>query len=274
MKSVIVVGTGIFGSIIARELSKRFVVITIDSKKPLSGSKPAACLMKPSWFSGMGKDVIDKSFRILEEYGIDDIKFKVGPLSQNVHWINPKKILIEPDFTDEVISIEKVHNGWQVNMSSTGFFIDYTMKADYLVIAAGVWSEHLVKIDGGQQKQAGVSFIWSQEVIEQPVIKPWAPYKQFVAFNRGDGVWAGDGTAIKYENWTDKRVNDSYNRCHSNLGYETPVTTIVGLRPYTKNKPCYLKKEDDGLWIATGGAKNGTVAAGYCAYVISRDLND
>ena len=23
----------------------------------------------------------------------------------------------------------------------------------------------------------------------------WAPYKQIVAFNRGDGLWAGDGTS-------------------------------------------------------------------------------
>lgn len=145
-------------------------------------------------------------------------------------------------------------------------------RASLVVVAAGRWTQELLP-QYPQVGQKGVSFLWPGMEMRDPFVHPYAPYRQFVAFNRGDGVWAGDGTAIKRENWTDERVLTSILRTRDYLPEaDFPadrMETLIGVRPYAKgHKPCLIEEVDKGLWVASGGAKNGTVAAGYCAHVI------
>jgi hypothetical protein len=37
-------------------------------------------------------------------------------------------------------------------------------------------------------------------------------------------------------------------------------------------KPCYLAEVRPQLWVATGGAKNGTLAAAWCAHELVQKL--
>ena len=119
--------------------------------------------------------------------------------------------------------------------------------------------------------------MWYGEHVEHPFIRPWAPYRQIVAFNRGDGLWVGDGTAVKPETFTAERLQKSMVRCAGAVGLpgleKNGPEIVIGHRPYVpKVKPCYLKIQR-GLIVATGGAKNGTLAAGWAAHKVGEALS-
>lgn len=266
----IVIGGGLFGSIIAQELRSQGRVVTIiDSEREGAGSKPAACLMKPSWFGSLGKDVSEASLQLLDRhYGVHDIPFKVGPGHATVHWCDPADILKGHDIDDHVERVAPIHGGGARVRTVDG----QELHAKLVVVAAGVWSSELVHVEGGLKGLAGMAFVWPKQHLQKPFIAPWAPYRQIVAFNRGDGVWVGDGSAIKADNWGLLNEIKSQERCAAAVGMPIAHDTkrLFGIRPYTKRKPCYLEEVAPGLWVATGGAKNGTIAAGWCAHEIGR----
>ncbi|NBP24036.1 MAG: hypothetical protein EBU81_05690 [Proteobacteria bacterium] len=267
MTSAIVVGAGLFGSIIARKLRLMGIETQLlNWKRAEAGSTPAACLIKPSWVSGLGKDVVEPSMALLNElYGIEDISFKVGPIHQTVHWVNPLHILSEPS---DNVNVLGVNPSGGLNTS------DGYKTADIIVIAAGVWCNQMLpepyKVPG-LQGRLGMAFTWDGQ-IDEPFISPWAPYRQLVAFNRGPNeIWCGDGSAIKDGNWGLTNELASLARCQKALGFEgrEPKKRLLGARPYVPDaKPCYLKRYLPNLWVATGGAKNGTLAAAWCAHQI------
>jgi glycine/D-amino acid oxidase-like deaminating enzyme len=87
-------------------------------------------------------------------------------------------------------------------------------------------------------------------------------------FEEPEGIWAGDGTAIKPDNWTIERLQKSYERMRDFVAQDGGVPS-VGIRPYVpKAKPAYVEEVQPGVWVATGGAKNGLVAAGWAAHRI------
>jgi glycine/D-amino acid oxidase-like deaminating enzyme len=279
MIDVAVVGAGLFGSIIAAELRRKSLeVVVLDDARPESGSKPAACLMKPSWLAGLGKEVTQPAQKVLETlYGIETIKFKTGPISTSALFCDPRKILLPPDQTGSVYMISKPR------VDTKFFYVNYSTDgkrpgpiiANNIVLCTGIWATDMVSIEGGLQAQAGISFLWPKGSITQPIIKPWAPYKQTVAFNRGDGLWVGDGSAIKRENWTAQRTEECLVRCRKVLGDAAALgapVSLFGIRPYSKMKPCYLKQQHPGFWVATGGAKSGMTAAAWCAHTIAKEM--
>ena len=275
MTDVIVIGSGLFGQIITAKLRKDgHEVAMVDSHRPNAGSKPAACLMKPSWFSSLGKRVYTPSLELLDDlYGVQDVEFKVVGASTTVHWIDPATILCE---TPIHMHVDKVGPG-EIMVSGGAAYPDLAPEAPYfnattIIVAAGVWSSELVPVPG-LRGLAGSAFRWPGAKIKEPFINPWAPYKQIVAFNRGDGAWVGDGSAIKQENWDEMRSHQAGRRCANAVGLPLPgALELHGIRPYVPRvKPCYLTFEP-GLVVATGGAKNGTIAAGWCAHKISEAL--
>ena len=265
---VLVIGGGLFGSIVAKALRDQGrSVLVVDDGRPGSGSRPAACLMKPSWFSGLGKEVYEPSLKLLDRlYGVQDIKFRVPAGHVNVHWVKPADVLQAADVVARVNSLERTSDWcWRARINNGGDLI-----AKKVVVAAGIWTPLLVssiKVDA----QFGMAFLWPQGKIEEPFVRVWAPYRQLVAFNRGDGLWVGDGTAIK--NWSNKYAEASLNRCSKEIGLEVEPQKLFGARPYVADaKPCLLKEVSSGLWVATGGAKNGTLAAGWCAHQLMEKL--
>lgn len=274
MYDVIVIGAGLFGSIIAESLIQQGRnVCVIDAEKENSGSKPAACLMKPSWYSGLGKEITTPALDTLDKlYGLESVEFNVRGVKVPVHWIPPAKILKKNYIKGEVCAVDKnIHDSWSVELQ--GSKLKGVMYAKNIVIAAGIWAKKFCEIEGGLSGQAGIAFLWENGDLKTPFITPYAPYRQMVAFNRGDGLWMSDGTAIKEENWTKERESAAFQRCTKALGWPPQhPQRIYGVRPYSKMKPCYLKEVDKGCWVATGGAKNGTIAAGWCAHIISGEL--
>ncbi len=280
MPDAIVVGAGLFGQIITKALRAHDRdVVMLDANHAMAGSGPAACLMKPSWFSSLGRDVYKPSLRLLNElYDVQEVKFAMRPrvcnigarlAYMNVPWIRPATILAPiPTYAD----VSAVVPG-RVETARGQVY-----EAPLIVVATGIWTERLLP-QYRQQGQMGAAFLW-KDPIDEPFIHPYAPYRQIVAFNRGDGLWVGDGTSIKQENWTADRLEISKERCADSVGrhrserFNDGPIVLQGIRPYAKgHRPCLLEEVTEGLWVASGGAKNGTIAAGYCAHVIRRQTS-
>ncbi len=299
MTRVAVIGAGLFGSIIAHTLvAQGHSVVLFDDDKPGAGSKPAACLMKPSWFSNaMPKKESEAALALLDDlYGVEDIEFTLRPkvARATVHWVSPYKVLTpERSFTSLTrvnATVDRiVENGggsWMVS----GVMGDKRCSAQHVnkvIVAAGVWcNDILIQARGhhpeaihveGLQGRAGSAFLWDKEqcVWEQPFIAPWAPFKQIVAFDRGDGFWTGDGQSILPKNWTPEHSRKSLERCRGQLNLirhvERQPVELHGIRPYVPNaKPCYLAEHAPNVWVCTGGAKNGTIAAAWAALELGR----
>ena len=281
---VIVVGGGLFGSIISKALSsKGYDVIMFDDDRPMSGSKPSACLMKPGWFAGLGKEVHEPSLKLLDDlYKIEELQFGIyaGPLkvkTEKVFRVDPDKILhgYRDNYRRYKSTISHIEKNRVVALSPAAK-LPMDFEADHIVVATGVWANELMKTSQPIQAVRGISYYWEGH-LEEGIIKPWAPYKQLVAFQSRDAVykenkviWSGDGTAILNKNWTVQREDQCLARSLSILPHNpTLLETRQGLRPSVKKlKPCLFERTDDGIFIATGGAKNGTVAAGWCAHKI------
>lgn len=274
MTDAIIIGAGLFGATIARALQAQGRSVTVfDDNRPLSGSGPSGCLMKPSWFSGMGKHVTEPALELLHRlYNVRTVEFRVHPLKVMAKslWIPNREVLDRADLNVVSTRVTRVLPGTTapvVELNSEHFWT-----APLVVIAAGFWSSLLTPVPGLVGKQ-GVSFSWRAQV-KEPSIRPWAPYKQTVVFNDSDGtVWGGDGSAIKPENWTCEREGECVARVARSAGLP-PLLAVsrVGIRPFVKSAgPCLVENRGNGLWVATGGAKNGTVAAGWAAYRIAKE---
>lgn len=271
---VAILGAGLFGSIIAKELMKRGHEITcFDNLRKEAGSDPAACLMKPSWFTSMKKEQLAASRKILSSnYHYQDIRFQAGPFGCLVNWVDPRDILIK----DQVIQkeIDFVELDGRLHFRDREVIEDM----DVVIVALGVWCNDVLPTDHAVpnlQGRAGVAFRWKGQ-IEEPFIRPWAPYKQIVAFNIDEKhIWISDGTAMLRENLKPERIQKSLMRCAEAIDRDPDEAEVqIGIRPYVKGaNPCYLKKLSPHVWVATGGAKNGTIAAGWCASEIGDDLD-
>lgn len=277
----IVVGGGIFGRTIALALfTQGRDVLVVDDKRPDSGSAPSGCLMKPSWFSSLGRDVYDPSLELLDSlFGVEELSFKVRPsgVETKAFHVPAKKILCCHGYPEMLGTVRGISKGI-VHVTQGMLRQEHYLEAPLVVVAAGVWCSELMKVDGLVGKK-GVSFRWGGSCREN-LINVWAPYKQLVVFQeQEDQVWGGDGAAILPKNWTNHRQWEAMNRVMKaakvkgwpELGPPNSTETITGIRPYIPGvKPCLLEERAPGLWLCTGGAKNGTIAAGWAASELLR----
>lgn len=271
----IVIGAGLFGSTIALALAKQGrKVLVFDDNNPMAGSKPSGGLMKPGWFSGMGKEVHEPALKLLFEIApVRELEFKVqaGPLKfkiEKVFQMNNHDLNGVKDISLFPYRISSITNNKVQIVNGT---LVYEFFSPLIIVAAGIWSKDLIPCDIKGLK--GISFFFEGNMA-QGVIAPWAPYKQTVAFEKEPGVvWGGDGSAILTKNWTVERRDECLARVQKVL--PTPFGLNYyreGIRPYAPGqKPCLLRKVRPGLYLATGGAKNGAIAAGWCAHRILQE---
>ncbi len=119
---VVVIGAGIFGSLVTRALRvEGHRVLAIDDKRPEAGSAPAACLMKPSWFSSLGKNVYEPALKKLDELvGVQDIQFAIPTGKLLVHWCNPKQVMLDQNEVKigQVTRLLYSDRGWLVKIAN------------------------------------------------------------------------------------------------------------------------------------------------------------
>lgn len=266
MRDIIIVGSGIIGATVSAVLRKQGMdVLTLDDRRLLAGTTPSGGHLKPSWFGGMKKtdyepamELLDSTWELLAE------EFKLWPtwVKTTVYRVNTDKVLLAPYTFATVQKIEHLDNYPVVR------YLGGEERCRLLLVAAGAWCNQLLPQFNITAKR-GVSYRF-RKTLEEPFIKPWAPYKQIVAHQQSaEEVWVGDGTAILDKNWTDLIARKCLGRCRSalGLGRDLPLRTLEGLRPYTTNNgdPCLFTSVGPRAWIATGAGKMGTIAAGWVA---------
>lgn len=255
-----IVGGGIFGSVIAHALQDKGYAVTIfDNKKKGAGSKPAACIMKPSWMTSID---YKPPIKLLDSmFGVETIPFMVKIVPVDCFWVDPKKILSLEAVEQEVT---EVGDGYVVAGGTT--------YKGLVVVAAGVWSQKLIPALPEIRALCGSAVIGEGKV-STPTIHVYAPYRQAVWFNRGKNeTWFGDGTAIIKKNFNQEHKARTTERAESMAGITGD--TVSGQRPYVAGKSGGLfEKLGNRLYVSTGGAKNGTILAAHNALQLLKALS-
>lgn len=279
MLDALVIGAGLFGQLIARGLrDKGLDVHVIHAAKQYAGSTPAACIMNAKWSPLPQTEFALCLSWLAKRYDVKAEAFEYryrGKATRSMHVfrVEPAEILQSAEYFP-VRAIERCpfdSRAWQAVGQGV---VGPTILAKAVIVAAGAWSQQLLfnRHDLGLSERRGVAWL-SESTDGLSFIQPWAPFKQIVGFRRSDGYWLGDGLA----KWhlTDSDLLFSQKRCLAAAGlYSAPddLKQIVGIRPYTKEKPCLCKELEPGLWVATGGAKNGTILGARCAMQIAEAL--
>ena len=239
----------------------------------MSGSKPAACLIRPSWLSKMTTLERDEALALLNDlYGVQELDFTINRiLPTKMLWVDPRKILKAPDVVGTVLSIDRLEHAVRVRTGDR----EVLLRARHIVVAAGVWANKLfdAEVHGGLVGQVGCAHIFSGQTKKQ-IVDQWAPYKQIVRFNRTeDTVWVGDGAAIIEKNWGDDHRRLNATRCHAASEGLPVVEKIEGIRPYVKEAKgiADFREVWFRVWSINGGAKNGTMGAAWCALRLIRE---
>lgn len=278
---VLIVGGGLFGRVAQKALLwAGRDAHCIDDARPDAGSGPAACLMKPSWLTKMDRADREHAFEVLERlYGVQWLKFSLGPLKVgDVAWVPPAKILNDPTGNGRTlygrvfeIAQREFHGKHLVSFRSSGGQVG-RVACSNLIVAAGVWCSELFP-EIVQKAQGGWAHTWKMDALDAGLgnfIQPWAPYRQITGFHRGPTeYWIGDAQALKPESCSDEQRARSLGRCAD--AAELPpeaARTHFGYRPYASGlggKPALVHRVGDRVWVATGGAKNGTIGAAWAA---------
>ena len=253
--NVIVVGAGLFGSLLGQALENKGHDVTyIDSNENRAGSKPAACLMKPGWFQKIDeKPVLKYLEKTYENYQI--LKFRAGKpglisVPVDVYWVPPKDIMHggRNIVNEKVIEIK---DGVVVTEEKT--------YKGLVIVAAGVWTRDLLPKMPEIRGLVGSCVVSNTFKVKTNIINTFAPYKQLVSFMRAPAeAWAGDGTSIIEKNFNQEHKDRTRQRVKDMAGFEGKL--ITGTRPYVKGDNLGLfAKLGDKLFVSTGGAKNGTI---------------
>lgn len=273
---IIVVGAGLFGSIAARLAEHAGHKVTVvDCARPWAASKASGCVMAPSWATSLSGEELQASGRVLKTL------FPIHPLSFKTHFgatfhanrVDLKDVLREPELKEEVL---------RVSDGEVFFKYRQPLKADMVLVAAGVESFSLLNPEATRGEELrgmwGASVLFQRDTLEAPRLHVYAPYRQAVAYQlRKNIVWMGDGTSLIQKTWEkegERRQQETVERGRKLFGLNGgPVKVLVGARPsVVGRKNGLFKQVDKRTWVATGGAKNGTLLAALYAEQFVRSL--
>jgi glycine/D-amino acid oxidase-like deaminating enzyme len=268
MHDVLVVGGGIFGSVIARHLRELGMsVLLVDDARKGRGSAPAGCVIKPSWVSSMSRSDVEGGLELLHTYyGVRQVEFLLRPVALKTvtaYRVEPTAIMSRVGMGRVDGTVAWVRDYCHSAMVAFRSGPAATVEARWVVVAAGLWTEELCP---WARTWGRWGWAFRGLPVREPVIDLWAPYKQIVAFNMDDGMsWAGDGSALVEKSFHQAQ---RYVAARARVGRYVPeiTSTLAGVRPYAEagKDPCLVAPQ--GRIIAvTGGAKNGTIAAAWAA---------
>ncbi len=260
-----IVGGGLTGCIIAEYLRKKGASVTVfDSLEKMGASKAALGLIAPQWIARV--EDVDLGMEALEEIGggglvehLDfEIKNPVKNFRQQIMRFNTQALVYGCEKRwDKVVEVR--------NQKTLVFADGDEMTFDIIILAAGIWCNAFIPELALSGKTGSTLFALASDNAEvKNKIEMYAPFKQAVSFQSEGFVHFGDGTSVKeYKEDHLKRTIDRASR-YGNLKKHYAVTT--GTRPFsTCNPNGVFKRVGKTLWVATGGAKNGTILAGIWA---------
>lgn len=270
MLDLAVVGAGIFGSVLGRYAQRAGLAVTwVDNEDPRSASLASGGLFKPEWFSTIKGERFDRGMAVVASMAsVRELALTVPLVRKTftVQQITPESLMVPAsDPARRTGHVEAVGPGW-VRLRG-----GEELTARLVVVAAGVGTTDIVGSGVVVHAKVGVAFRWPKRDGEPSLFQLWAPYKQTIVCDMGDGtMWGGDGTALKPETFSRGRMDQCAARV-GKLARWTPegprVTRLVGHRPYVPGvKGGWLREVQPRVWTLTGGGKIGTVAAGVHAY--------
>lgn len=285
MRDAIVVGCGIVGATVARHLAGSGLadVLALDDGRPLGGTAPSGGHLKVSWFGKLKKGEYEPAMETLDRtWGMSAEEFAARGGPTAVHRVDTDAVVRwrrESATLATALDLKHLDNYPEVFYREGGEV--KSERTRLLVVATGYWAGELLQGLQVRGKQ-GVSFRVAG-TLAGPLIEEWAPYKQVTAHQQAPGeVWAGDGSALLPDNWTAARTGECLARCLGVLKLGTPgakvLRTLHGIRPYLPGRkdaagsPCLLRKLHRRVWVATGAAKSGTIAAGWAATKIVKEV--
>ena len=222
MVDAVVIGAGLFGQIIARGLMETGrKVFILDNAEPHAGSPPAACLIRKEWCGKLPEGVFDTAMEWLgDRYHTHEKELQQPGKSQAVKafWYDPKDLLCFKTVAVKADPPTQDGKNWVVGATFPDNHTELYEDVKLVVVAAGIWSQQLVPWYNMQLVgKAGLATLY-RDLRLPDFIHPWAPYKQIVGFDRGDGYWVSDGSAILTKNWNNQRTLESRVRCKHAVG--------------------------------------------------------
>ena len=304
MRDLAIIGSGFWGSACyQRALEAGLEATVIDAKKPFASSVNATGIVVLKWYkkgSSLLKYFPDRwtTDQILEEFewlkgwaGIEHTGFTFDNQVQgsvrerdDCHLLYPDSPMMDltrySDYRELSVSkIETNDDGTYTLLDDHG---DPVLDTRKLVVAAGAWTDRLLKASGfppvGVEPLAGRAFIvkpgedtHEMPSNELPLKVMTAPY-QFTWIRQQRGGWrTGDtvekltqpeeiGDFLSLENhstYAKKFLNPVKERTNDN--YEI-LEEVRGIRPYTKKVVSELVAPN--LFVATGGGRIGLALSG------------
>lgn len=276
---VIIVGSGLFGSMTAKYLRKKGMdVLIIDNREPMAASKCSFGIWKDGWVNPSIKDKVILGQPTLNEFvgGIKEIEYDNldKKTVEKLYAVDCSLILNEKVLSGKVISIKNRH----VVFKKMGNFEESIIAKKAVIVCAGVWTPFLLK---DYKNVPAIDNQWGLVIegtgeLKRSKIMTWAPYKQSVFLKqKNDRFLFGDGATVKNPKENDKRLSVVGDRVLVHMSDISKFTTdnIVqlkeGFRPYLRNtEGSIVNQHDKNLFSATGGAKNSTILSGYVAQTL------
>lgn len=253
--------------------------VLLDDPSPSNEPGTRACggLIKPSPLSGLSSEQTNKSLAILDRFfGLHPETLIIRPsgnlIKANVQAVNMDHIFAVPRTP---ALVHRVHSGVLQYLDQKDRIVE--LESPLIVVAAGPGTLNLFpQLRSCLVVKRGFSFHMKGRVA-QGFVKFWAPYKQVTVHNtRFEGekiVWAGEGSALRLENWYRGRIREGLARVRKELPEkEYPlIRTVTGLRLFHHHrKPCFVEKMDKGLYVVTAAGKFGLISAGYAAMEVAK----
>lgn len=285
---VIIVGSGLFGSMTAKYLRKKGLeVMIIDNVNPMAASKCSFGVWKEGWINKTIKEEVEISMPILKKY-YEIVEKPFFNMDKNVEemmsYLDCLQILYERQvFNYNVADVKNNKVLITGNNTDGGGWLEAN-KA--VIVCAGVWTPELLK--SYKKSLPKIDRLWGatlefNQKIDISRFGQWAPYKQNVLLKMSEKKFVfGDGATVKNPKENDERVSFASNRllthAHDVIGSLNPDNikrVNEGYRPYlTKGSKGFVMKHDKNLFSATGGAKNSTILCGFIAKQIFRNIKE
>lgn len=283
---VVVIGSGLFGSMTAKHLRANGLEVTIiDSQEPWAASKCSFGVYKEGWIAKL-QSYVEQGLGVINQHTYVGTKtfFDLNKEEEfDMPWIDCEGILDEKWVYAKV---DKIKNNMVFVENLTSGNKEVYKGKKGVIVCAGVWTSPILTASG--YKGFAFDRLWGATIevkqrIDGSRIHQWAPYKQSVLMKRSKNRFVfGDGATVKNPKVGDKRIQVVSERlvqhlndtAMANIQQESIVAVNEGARPYIPKDQNFIKQHDKLLWSATGGAKNSTVLCGYIAKTLFEQIND
>lgn len=268
-QNIIIVGSGLFGSLAARlARAEGHSVTVVDEPRSYAASKASGCVLAPSWLSSLSATQRAEGLDVLKALvTVHDVEFRTNlGKSFKAQRVNPDEVLVKADVCEAAVRVE---DGLVVTAAGTKL-------RGVVLVAAGMGCAELLPNLPAMKGLWGASLRVAAQ-LQEPRIHVYAPYRQAVAFNLDrKTVWMGDGSALTEKTWAKEereRVAATQGRAKDLFGLPPTKRVFTGARPYVEgHKAGYFAKISPKLYVSTGGAKNGTMLAAAQALEFVRSL--